>query len=470
MMSNMKSEFQNRIEKGLNNQYSRQVMSGVQDHLKVLRHSSFNELGHLEDWRKRARDIRNHTINYLDAYLEQFADNVVASGGKIYFANDKNEANHYIEELAKSRNVKTAVKSKSMVTEEIELNKKLEKLNIDVYETDLGEFIIQLAEDRPSHIIGPALHKSKEQVADIFSKLADRQLEADTKKLAYFAREYLRDKFFQADMGITGCNFGVAESGSIVLVSNEGNARLVTSLPKIHVVVMGMERLVPTWEELEVFLTLLPRSATGTKTVSYITAINGPKQLEDLDGPEELHVVVIDNGRSNLLGNKYQEALNCIRCGNCSNVCPVYRHMGGHAYGGVYNGPIGAVISPLMDGFEQWGELPFASSICGACTDACPVKIPLHEYLVELRSDYVEKHNSPWTEKMASRLFGLATSSPSVYRLGQKIVKGIASSQNDDFVSKGMGPLKLWTDYKDLPSSNKVSFRDWWQSEKEGDD
>lgn len=456
--------FRQRVQRGLENRYTRQTVGRVQDHFKAVRAHAFDDLGNMEEWRRRAAAIRNHTMENLDAYLEQFADQVAARGGNVFFAQDGEEACRYIRQVARRYQVKTVVKGKSMVTEEIHLNDALAEDGIDVYETDLGEFIIQLAGERPFHIVGPAIHKDKAQIAELFSSLAGQTLPAESGALTRFAREYLREAFFKAEMGITGCNFAIAESGSVVLFSNEGNIRLVTTLPPIHVVVMGMERVVPTWEDLDILLTLLPRSVTGQKTSSYISAVTGPRKPGEADGPEELHVVIVDNGRSQMLGTRYQEALHCIRCGTCSLVCPVYRHIGGHAYGSVYNGPIGSVVSPLMDGLESWKELPFASSLCGACTEACPVNIPLHEYLVELRADAAREPGSAWAERMVARLFGWGTAHSSLYRMGQRMIGWMAKGTAEDgYVTSAAGPLGLWTRYRDLPQPAAQTFLQWWQ-------
>ncbi len=461
--------FAERVRIGLENRFTRQMIGRIQDHFKAVRASAFQDLGNVEEWRKRAAEIRHYTMENLDAYLEQFADQVIASGGKVFFAQDGEEACRYVCQVARQHQVKRVVKGKSMVSEEIHLNDALAGEGIDVYETDLGEFIIQLAGERPFHIVGPAIHKNKAQIAELFSRLAGKRLPEEPEALTRFAREYLREAFFKAEMGITGCNFAIAESGSVVLFSNEGNIRLTTTLPRVHVVVMGMERVVPTWEDLDVLLTLLPRSVTGQKTSSYISAVTGTRKPGEVDGPEELHVVIVDNGRSRMLGTRYQEALHCIRCGTCSLVCPVYRHIGGHAYGSVYNGPIGSVVSPLMDDLETWRDLPFASSLCGACTEACPVNIPLHEYLVELRADAAGELKPPWAEKMVARLFGWGTAHDSMYRMGQRMLgwmtKGMAE---DGYVSSAKGPLGLWTQYRDLPQPAGQTFLQWWQERERG--
>ncbi len=301
------------------------------------------------------------------------------------------EANATIVDICRSANATLAAKSKSMATEEIGLNEALEAAGIRPVETDLGEYILQLAGEHPVHIIAPAIEKTKEQVAELLSRVDGRPVAAELEELTKAARRQLRETFHAADVGITGANFGVCDTGSIVLVTNEGNGRLVSSLPRVHVVLMGMERLVASLSDLAVMLRLLARSGTGQRLSTYTTLITGPRRAGEQDGPDELHVVILDNGRSKLADGRYREMLACIRCGACLNVCPVYRKTGGAAYGPVYSGPMGAVLVPLLEGFEHAADLPHASSLCGACTDACPVKIPLHELLLELRRDLVDE-------------------------------------------------------------------------------
>ncbi|GAB6876790.1 hypothetical protein JCM13210_15170 [Thermaerobacter litoralis] len=348
-------------------------------------------LGDPLKWRERARSIRARTIAQLDRYLDQAIAAVEARGGHVHRAATAAEAVETILGIVQRAGGRRVVKSKSMVTEEIHLNPHLEAAGVEVVETDLGEYIIQLAGHRPSHIVAPAVHLSQQQIREIFSREAGHELPDDPVALAAFARQRLREKFLRADVGISGVNFLVAESGTVVLVTNEGNGRMVTSLPRVHIAVMGMERVVPTWADLAVLLEVLARSATGQKITVYTTFVGGPRRPGEADGPEEFHLVIVDNGRSNLLGTRFQEALHCIRCGACLNACPVYRQIGGHPYGGVYSGPIGAVITPLLGGLDGWDDLPYASSLCGACYEACPVMIPLHDLLVDLREEVVNR-------------------------------------------------------------------------------
>ena len=465
-MNGQMMDFKKRVDKALADPILKKALPLAQDRLRGGRNNAAEQVGNIEEWRDLASAIRKHTIENLDSYLEQLAYNVRKNGGHVHFASTADDAVNTVKSIAKEKGAKTVIKSKSMVSEEIHLNKHLEDMNLKVVESDLGEYIIQLAKETPSHLIAPAIHKTRQQVAELFSEVAGRQFSDETTELCTFAREELRKDFLQADIGISGCNFAVAESGSVVLVSNEGNARLTTTLPKIHIAIMGMERLVPTWKELDMIISMLTRSATGQKISVYVTAINSIRQMEDHDGPEEFHLIILDNGRSKMLGTAYQEALNCIRCGACLNVCPVYRHIGGHAYGGVYSGPIGAVLSPSLDGYEDWLELPHASSLCGACTEVCPVKIPLHDLLIEHRKDEVEQGYTSTSERFGFKGFGYLTSHPTLYDAAIKMAHGgSALLAKDGVISNGPGMMKGWTDVRDLPQPAAQSFRSWWQKD-----
>jgi L-lactate dehydrogenase complex protein LldF len=465
------ADFFERVDKGLKNEFMRNAMVSAQERLKNKKLDATEELGNWEEWRNLAEEIRQHTLENLDYYLEQLADNVVKRGGHVFFAQTAEEATDYITSVAKEKNAKKVIKSKSMVTEEISMNDALEAIGCEVIESDLGEYILQLDDhDPPSHIVAPALHKNKEQIRETFSVKKGYDKTSKPEELALFAREQLRTEFLSADIGITGCNFAVAESGSITLVTNEGNARLATTLPKTQITVMGMERIVPTWEELDILVSMLCRSAVGQKLTSYITGLTGPKEDGDVDGPEEFHLVIVDNGRSNILGTEFQSVLQCIRCAACINVCPIYRHVGGHSYGSIYPGPIGAVLSPLLGGYDDYKELPYASTLCGACTEACPVKIPLHDLLVKHRRNIVEEQGiGGFGEKLAMKGFALAASSPKIYSMSSKVAPTMLSPlAKEGKIKKGPGPIKPWTDIRDFPEPSKQSFRDWFKKRGTG--
>jgi L-lactate dehydrogenase complex protein LldF len=464
-------DFKERVNAGINNSFMRGAVSGAQERLQTRRLDAAAELGNWEEWRSLAEEIRKHVLENLDYYLYQLSENVVERGGHVYFAETAEEASSYISEVIEKKKAKKVVKSKSMVTEEIHLNACLEKAGCEVIETDLGEYILQVDDhDPPSHIVAPALHKNKEQIRDVFAEKLNYQNTEKPEELAWHAREMLRQEYLTADVGITGCNFAVAETGSITLVTNEGNADLVTALPKTQITVMGMERLVPTYEEMEILVSMLTRSAVGQKLTSYITVLTGPKERLDVDGPEDFHLVIVDNGRTGILGGEFQSILQCIRCAACVNVCPVYRHVGGHSYGSIYSGPIGAVLSPLLGGYDDYKELPYASTLCGACTEACPVKIPLHELLHKHRQVIVEKEGrAPISEKMAMKAFGLGAASPSLYKLGSKLAPTAMNPFTaGDKITKGPGPLKAWTEIRDFPAPNKERFRDWFVNRPKG--
>lgn len=463
--------FKTRVQKEVQNSFMRGAVSKAQETIQGRKQTVTDELGNWEEWRNHGEEIRQHVLENLDYYLYQLSEQVANRGGHVFFAQTAEEASSYISDLAKKKEAKNVVKAKSMVTEEISLNQKLEEAGCRVIETDLGEYILQMDDhDPPSHIVVPALHKNKEQIRDVFANKMDYKNSEKPEELALFARESLRQEFLQADMGITGCNFAVAETGSITLVTNEGNADLVAALPKTQVVVMGMERLVPTFEEMEVLVGMLTRSAVGQKLTSYITTLTGPREEGDVDGPEDFHLVIVDNGRSNILGTEFQSVLQCIRCAACINVCPVYRHVGGHSYGSIYPGPIGVVLTPLLGGYDEHKELPYASTLCGACTDACPVKIPLHQLIHKHREVIVEREGrASVSEKLLMKAFGFGASSPSLYQMGSKLAPTLTKPMTQgDKITKGVGMLKEWTDVRDFPAPNKERFRDWFKNREKG--
>ncbi|MUV36979.1 Lactate utilization protein B [Lentibacillus sp. JNUCC-1] len=337
--------FFDRVDEALDDDFMRQSMAKAQDGLrekKIAATEGDDEIGDWEDWRNAGEEIRRHTLENLDYYLDLLSENFAARGGHVFFAETAEEANAYIQKVAKEKNAKNVTKAKSMVTEEIGLNEALEAVGCQVYETDLAEYILQAEDgDRPSHIVVPSLHKNKSQIRDTLKEKAGYTGSDDPSELTSFARHQLRDVFMNADMGVTGCNFGVAESGSVSLLTNEGNANMVTSFPDTLVSVMGMERLVPSWDELDVMINLLSRSAVGQKITTYVTNVTPEVGETSVDGPNDFHLVIVDGGRSKALGTEFQSALHCIRCAACVNVCPVYRHIGGHASGSIYQGPIG---------------------------------------------------------------------------------------------------------------------------------
>jgi L-lactate dehydrogenase complex protein LldF len=461
-----RAAFDEQVDKALRDATLQEVIRDGQDFMQVFHEQARRE----NNWPallEQVEAVRSHTIENLDYYVDQFATNVERQGGVVFFAATAEEARAHVLALVEQRSAKLIVKAKSLLTEEIGLNGALEAAGIEVVETDLGELIIQLAHEKPFHLVAPAIHKSLEQIRDLLSAAAGEELPSDPGALTAFARAFLREKFFAADIGISGCNFGVATTGSIVLVTNEGNGRMTTTLPKTHVVVMGVERLVPDFESLEPILAVLPWMGGGTRMTSYATAITGPRRSEDQDGPRELHVVIVDNGRSSILGGKYQKILNCIRCGACLDVCPVYRKIGGHAYGAAYSGPIGAVLAPLLDGLQHHPELPYASSLCGACSEVCSARIPLADYLLELRADMVKLGSDSRAWQLGFRGFSETAAHPRAWDAAERFA-GVASRPltADGAMRRAPGLPGLWTRTRDLPAVARQSFRRLWRRQR----
>ena len=411
-------------------------------------------------WRRWAEGVKSHTLTHLDRYLEEAETQLQANGAEVHWAADAAEARRIVEDLANRYFVTSVVKGKSMVTEEIDLNPALEAAAIDVYETDLGEYILQLLEEEPSHILGPAIHKSLEQVQKLFAERLDTEPDGDPDTLARAARRVLRDAFIRADMGITGGNFLVAETGTVALIENEGNIRLTTSLPRVHVAVIGIEKLLPRMIDLAGFLQLTARAATGQPIGCFVSLIQGPATHPDDDGPEAVHVVLVDNGRTDVLAHEHAwEALRCVRCGACLNACPVYRQTGGHAYGYVYSGPIGSVLDPGLLGLHESMPLPFASSLCGACEDACPVRIPIPELLLEWRREAQEEGFTPWKERAALKgLAGVATR-PGLYRMAGRLGSKLGGTR----AARALPMLREWADERALPKASSRTFRELWR-------
>jgi len=426
------------------------------------------------DWqagRQRCHEIKWEAINHLDRYLVEFEERVRARGGHVFWAETAEDARRYITDLAVRNGVRTVVKSKSMVAEEIHLTPALEEKGIQVFDTDLGEFIVQLRNEPPYHIVTPAMHLTRAQIAALFKEKLGGDGGDDPQKLVAVARRALREAFFSAEMGITGVNFLVADSGMVAITTNEGNDRLGTALPRIHVAITGIEKMVPRLADLALFWPMLANSGTGQSVTCYNSLIGGPRAPGELDGPEEFHVVLLDNGRSELLADAEQrDVLHCIRCGACLNVCPVFRTIGGHTYGATYSGPIGSVLMPhLLDG-EKFDHLPFASSLCGACTDACPVKIDLHHHLLHERRNIVRAGEHPWSERTAFKLWRWVMMGAGRFAfLGWMGRATLRLAYGLGLEGSPLDPLHLWTKVHRAPRIPKKSFRALWKEQHEAD-
>lgn len=460
--------FYDRAEAALHNVQLKTALDRATGRFTAQRLAALDTLIDADDVRDRARAGRARALAQLDRYLEQLEAQVVAAGGHVHWAADAEDARRIIADLCRTHGVRTIVKGKSMASEEIHLNHALEEAGFRVVETDLGEYIIQLAGETPSHIIAPAIHWTKEQVSELFHEKLGAPRTDEIPELARTARETLRQEYLRADMGITGVNFAVAETGTIVLVENEGNGRLTSTTPRIHVALMGIERTVATMEDLAPLLQVLARSATGQKLSVYTNLVTGPARPGEADGPDEFHLVLLDNGRSRILGSEYHEVLYCIRCGACLNICPVYGEIGGHAYGATYPGPIGAVLTPLLEGLNdnnRW--LPYASSLCGACQEVCPVRIPLPDYLLKLRRDAVRDLGAPMPERAAIGAWRVAMSSAGLYRSGGKLAgAGLRLLSRRRRIRRLPPPLAAWTHGRDFPAFAPKSFRQRWKERR----
>jgi L-lactate dehydrogenase complex protein LldF len=458
--------FKDNAKRALHDEMLQTAMRRATGQFVSRRKAAVAALASFEDLRDYCAAVKAHTLEHLDVYLDELVTSVERLGGEVHFAADAAEANAVVTRLAREAGVRMAVKSKSMLSEEIGLNEALERAGVSPIETDLGEYILQLEHGWPSHIIAPVVHKTKEQIDRLFHERLGTALGSDVATLTAAARRVLRDRFLEADMGISGANFAVAETGTIVLVENEGNIRLTTSLPRVHLAMMGLEKVLPRLRDLPAFLALLPRSATGQKASSYVSLITGPRRQGERDGPEAFHLLIVDNGRSAVLADpKLRDALRCIRCGACLNSCPVYQQIGGHAYGWVYPGPIGAVLDPGLLGLEATRQLPQASSLCGACGEVCPVKIPLPELLIEHRRRSAEAGLSPRAEGAAVGAFAFVAQRPHLWALGAAGARlGSGLFERDGHMTAPALPvLKEWLAERDLPAPAKKSFRQLWR-------
>jgi L-lactate dehydrogenase complex protein LldF len=440
-----------------------QLRRNMRNATTTIRDKRARVVAEVPDWeelREAGRTIKAEVMRRLDEYLLQFEASVLAAGGHVHWARDASEANAIVLDIARTHQVSEVVKVKSLTTDEIGLNDGLAAGGVQAIETDFAELILQLDGDWSSHILVPAIHRNREEIRDLFLRTiaAGSQLSDDPHELAEAARVYLREKFLNAKMGVSGANFGVAETGAVVVVESEGNGRMCTTLPPVLVTVLGIEKLVPTFADLEVFLQLLPRSSTGERMNPYTSLWTG---VAAGDGPQEFHVVLLDNGRTRVLADEIgRQALHCIRCSACLNSCPVYARTGGHAYGSVYPGPIGAILTPQLLGVENAKSLPYASSLCGACYEVCPVKIDIPSVLLHLRAEVVDNVGST-RERLAMRALARVFATPRRYERAQRLARIVERP-----LRRAPGPLAQWTRTRDLKPMPKETFREWWSRER----
>ena len=426
-------------------------------------------LPEFDDLRDAAKAIKDHSLEHLDVYLEIFEQRVLEQGGKVHWARDAAEARAIILRLCKGAGGRSVTKSKSMISEEIGLNEALEAQKIRRVETDLGEYIVQLAGETPSHILAPAIHMTRDRISALFAEHHGTPQVEEPQALLAEARRELRQRYFEADVGITGANFLIAETGSVVLVTNEGNAELTQGLPRMHIALASIEKVVPTLEEACILLRVLARSATGQEFSAYTTLLTGPKRPADLDGPTSFHVVLLDNGRSGMLGTEYQDILRCIRCGACMNHCPVYLTTGGHAYGWVYPGPMGAVLTPSFIGIEEARHLPNASTFCGRCEQVCPMRIPLPKMMRHWREEEFKRGLSPTTARYGLKLWAFAAKRPALYGLGARVAIGLLGRLGRRHGRFRSLPLAGgWTGSRDFPAPQGQTFQAQWRARRGG--
>ena len=435
------------------------------------RAAAVEQMPEFEALRDAARDIKTHTLAHLDLYLEAYEQKVKEAGGHVHYARTAEEARRIVLDICAARGARTVAKGKSMISEEIALNDALSAAGVQPIETDLGEYIIQLRGEMPSHIIGPAVHLTKDQVEADFRRVhqhlpADRDLTEPSAMLAE-ARAILREKFLAADIGITGANFLIAETGASIIVTNEGNGDLTQTLPKVHIVLASLEKITPTLEDAAQILRVLARSATGQEMSVYTSFSTGPRRPQDPDGPEEYHVVLLDNGRSSMLGTEFEEMLRCIRCGACMNHCPVYHAVGGHAYGWVYPGPMGAVLTPSLIGVEKGGQLPNASTFCGKCESVCPMRIPLPKMMRHWREREFERHLTATPQRAGLALWAFFARRPWLYRLSTgAFTRMLALAARDKGRFSKLPMAGGWTDTRDFPAPEGRTFQAQWKARK----
>ncbi|PHS71139.1 MAG: iron-sulfur cluster-binding protein [Methylophaga sp.] len=464
-------QFKSNVTKALADPELQKSLFTVKKGLVENRAKAISLVSDFELLREKAKQIKQHTLSQLDYYLEEFETNFTAQGGQLHWAKDASEAQQIIVGICHKHNAKTVVKGKSMAGEEISINEALEAAGIEPIETDLGEYIVQLANEPPSHIIVPCVHKTRAQIIELFAKHHkkygyDKPL-TEVEELVLQVREIMRSKFLNADIGITGANFLVAETGTSVIVTNEGNGDLCSTLPKVHIVTAGLEKIVPTLNDVSMLSRLLARSATGQESTAYTTFATGPQRSDDQDGPEEMHIVLIDNGRTDLLNSELSEMLRCIRCGACINHCPVYGSVGGHAYGWVYPGPMGAVLTPAIIGLEEAGDLPNACTLNGRCETVCPVKIPLPKLLRLLRVRQFKERKGSMIWRGGIQLWGKLASYPVVYHflvnIGIRLLSFLGAKKGR---FNKLLLARSWTQSRDFPSPQGSTFHSQWKKYK----
>lgn len=467
MTESIPSQFKENAVRQLADEDLRQALTKSKGHFTGGRQKSIDNLPEFDALRDKARDIKNHTIENLDFYLETYEKKVLSTGGHVHWASTAKDAQEIVLNICQSVGATSVNKGKSMIGEECDINEALEAAGIKAVETDLGEYIIQIRNERPSHIIAPAVHLTKAQVEESFREththLDPERVLDEPPTLLEEARKVLRKKYFEAEVGITGANFLVAETGSSIIVTNEGNGDLSQLLPRVHIVLASIEKVVPNLEDASTLLRVLARSATGQEFSVYTTISTGPRKDEDLDGPEEYHVILLDNGRTGMLGTEFQDMLRCIRCGACMNHCPVYQSVGGHAYGWVYPGPMGAVLSPGLLGVDEAGHLPNASTFCGRCEEVCPVHIPLPKMMRHWREREFERHLTPNSYRKGIQLWAFIALRPSLYKRltsFQMRILGWIGRRRGRFTSVPMA--KGWTKYRDLPAPEGKTFQKQW--------
>ena len=467
MTESIPSQFKENAVRQLADEDLRQALTKSKGHFTGGRQKSIDNLPEFDALRDKARDIKNHTIENLDFYLEAYEKKVLSTGGHVHWASTAKDAQEIVLNICQSVGATSVNKGKSMIGEECDINEALEAAGIKAVETDLGEYIIQIRNERPSHIIAPAVHLTKAQVEESFREththLDPERVLDEPPTLLEEARKVLRKKYFEAEVGITGANFLVAETGSSIIVTNEGNGDLSQLLPRVHIVLASIEKVVPNLEDASTLLRVLARSATGQEFSVYTTISTGPRKDEDLDGPEEYHVILLDNGRTGMLGTEFQDMLRCIRCGACMNHCPVYQSVGGHAYGWVYPGPMGAVLSPGLLGVDEAGHLPNASTFCGRCEEVCPVHIPLPKMMRHWREREFERHLTPNSYRKGIQLWAFIALRPNLYKRltsFQMRILGWIGRRRGRFTSVPMA--KGWTKYRDLPAPEGKTFQKQW--------